>query len=58
MENTLLITRPWNTRKACPDFTRLRDAVLRQGRSDRVPFLELFADFEIIEAVLGRRWKN
>jgi len=53
MENTLLIP-GLEHKKACPDFTRLRDAVLRQGCSDRLPFLELFADFEIIEAVLGR----
>ncbi len=43
-------------RKARPDFTRLRDAVMRQGRSDRLPFLELFADREIMEAVIGRPW--
>jgi len=44
--------------KASPDFSRLRDAMLRQGRSDRLPFLELFADQEIVEAVIGRPWAN
>lgn len=36
-----------------PDFERLRKVVLRQGLPDRVPFVELFADREIMEAVLG-----
>ena len=43
---------------AKPDFTRLRDAVLRTGKSDRLPFLELFADAEIKQAVLGRQATN
>lgn len=55
MENTLLIPGLTN-RIASPDFTRLRDAVLRQGRSDRLPFMELFADREIVEAIIGRPW--
>ena len=53
MENSLLIPGLEN-QKASPDFSRLRDAILRQGRSDRLPFLELFADTEIMEAVIGR----
>ncbi len=57
MENTLLIP-GLETEKAEPDFTRLRDAMLRTGRSDRLPFLELFADLEIVEAVLGRPWQT
>lgn len=37
-----------------PDFEgRLLKVLLRQGEPDRVPFIELFADTEIIEAVLG-----
>ena len=37
-----------------PDFEgRLLKVLLRQGEPDRVPFIELFADSEIIEAVLG-----
>ena len=55
MENALLIP-GLEDQKASPDFTRLRDAVLRTGRSDRLPFLELFADGEIVVAVLGRPW--
>jgi uroporphyrinogen decarboxylase len=39
--------------KSNPDFNRLKKAVLRQGEPDRVPFIELFADLEIVEAVLG-----
>jgi uroporphyrinogen decarboxylase len=34
-----------------PDFSRLRRALLRQGEPDRVPFYELFADQEIVNAV-------
>ncbi|MCX7918841.1 MAG: uroporphyrinogen-III decarboxylase-like protein [bacterium] len=36
-----------------PDFNRLKKAVFRQGEPDRVPFIELFADIEIIETILG-----
>jgi len=36
-----------------PDFERLRKVLLRQGEPDRVPFVELFADREIMEAVIG-----
>jgi uroporphyrinogen decarboxylase len=36
-----------------PDFNRLRKVFLRQGVPDRLPFIELFADHEIMEAVLG-----
>ena len=57
MRDTLLIP-GLESEKAEPDFTRLRDAVLRAGRSDRLPFLELFADVEIVEAVLGRPWRT
>ena len=37
-----------------PDFNRLRKVLLRQGEPDVVPFYELFADGEIMEAVLGK----
>jgi uroporphyrinogen decarboxylase len=37
----------------CPDFRRLQQVLLRQGEPDRVPFIELFADREIMEAVIG-----
>ncbi|HEY3324782.1 MAG TPA: uroporphyrinogen decarboxylase family protein [Planctomycetota bacterium] len=37
-----------------PDFTRFRKVLMRQGEPDRVPFYELFADVEIMSAVLGR----
>ena len=36
-----------------PDFGRLRQVLLRQGEPDRVPFIELFADAEIMAAVIG-----
>ena len=36
-----------------PDFDRLLKVFLRKGLPDRVPFIELFADMEIISAVLG-----
>ncbi len=53
--HTLLIPGLENE-KPQPDFSRLRDAILRTGRADRLPFLELFADVEIVEACLGRPW--
>lgn len=34
-----------------PDFSRLRQALLLQGEPDRVPFYELFADWEIMVKV-------
>ena len=34
-----------------PDFNRLKKVLLREGEPDRVPFYELFADREIIQAV-------
>jgi len=37
-----------------PDFNRLRKVLLRLGEPDRVPFYELFADAEIIQAVTGK----
>lgn len=51
MEHTLLIP-GLEDQKASPDFSRLRDAIVRQGRSDRCPFLELFADAEIVRRLL------
>ena len=36
-----------------PDFERLRKVLLRQGEPDHVPFVELFADREIIETIIG-----
>lgn len=52
--NDHLLIKGLEHEKASPDFARLRDAILREGRSDRLPFLELFADIEIKEAILGR----
>lgn len=57
MDNHLLIP-GLEHEKASPDFSRLRDAILREGRSDRLPFLELFADLEVVEAIIGRPWKS
>ena len=42
------------TFKPEPRFDRLLKVLLRQGEPDRIPFLELFADPEIIEAVLEK----
>jgi len=39
-------------RKPDPDFGRLLKALRREGEPDRVPFIELLVDREIIEAVL------
>jgi uroporphyrinogen decarboxylase len=41
------------TWKPDPDYTRLMKALRRQGQADWVPFLELFADPEIVGAFLG-----
>jgi len=41
---------PW---KPKPDYTRLLKALRRQGDPHYVPFLELFADPEMIAAILG-----
>lgn len=37
--------------KPDPDFSRLKKALLREGEPDRVPFYELFADPEVVNAV-------
>jgi uroporphyrinogen decarboxylase len=47
------VTPLWPDRQ--PDFERLRRVLLRQELPDRVPFIELFADVEIIAAVLGEQ---
>ncbi len=36
-----------------PDFERLLKVLWRQGEPDRVPFIELFADPEVMSAVVG-----
>lgn len=36
-----------------PDFNNLRKALTRQGEPERLPLIELFADREIMEAVIG-----
>lgn len=38
-----------------PDFNRLRKILLRQGEPDRLPIVELFADREIMEAIIGEK---
>lgn len=38
-----------------PDFTRLRKVLTRDGEPDYLPFYELFADAEIMQAVLGKK---
>ena len=37
-----------------PDFNRLKKVLLRTGEPDILPFYEIFADGEIIEAVTGK----
>jgi len=41
-----------------PDFTRLEKVLTRQGEPDCVPFYELFADNEIMEAILQKPLTN
>lgn len=41
-----------------PDFNEFRKVLLRQGEPSRVPFYELFADPEIMAAVLGHPVRN
>jgi uroporphyrinogen decarboxylase len=38
-----------------PDFEQFRRAVMRDGKPDYVPFYELFANVEIMEAILGTK---
>ncbi|NLE46157.1 MAG: hypothetical protein GX620_15670, partial [Chloroflexi bacterium] len=38
-----------------PDFGRLLSVLRREGEPDRVPFIELFADIEVMPAVLDER---
>ena len=40
--------------KPDPNFDRLLTVLRREGEPDRIPFLELFADIEIMEAVLDK----
>ena len=42
-----------NLSKPDPDFARLLTVLRRQGEPDRVPFIELFADVEVMSAVVG-----
>jgi uroporphyrinogen decarboxylase len=39
--------------KPDPDFGRLLTVLRRQGEPDRVPFIELFADVEVMSSVVG-----
>jgi uroporphyrinogen decarboxylase len=39
--------------KLDPNFERLRTVLLRHGEPDRVPFIELFADPQVMSAVVG-----
>ena len=41
--------------KPSPDFEQFRKAVMRDGKPDYVPFYELFANVEIMEAILGKK---
>ncbi len=49
----------WNAyRQPDPDFERLRQALLRQGVSDRLPLFEVRIDDEILSAILGEHVQN
>lgn len=49
----------WNAyRQPDPDFGRLRQALLRQGVSDRLPLFEVRIDDEMLSAILGERVQN
>ena len=41
--------------KPRPDFEQFRRAVMRDGKPDYVPFYELFANVEIMEAILDKK---
>lgn len=41
-----------------PNFERFRKVLMLEGEPDRVPFYELFADQEIMTAILGRPVRN
>lgn len=41
--------------KPDPDFTRLRKVLLRQGEPDRLPFIEVYINIPVMEAILGRK---
>lgn len=43
-----------DTFKPDPNFGRLLTVLRREGEPDRVPFLELFADLQIMESVLNK----
>jgi uroporphyrinogen decarboxylase len=38
-----------------PDFERLRKVLLLQGEPDRIPFVEVYINVPVMEAILGRR---
>lgn len=38
------------SRKPSPDYERVLTAITRSGVPDRVPFMELFADYEVVQA--------
>ena len=50
------LSRPQFRVKRRPDFDNLRRTLLRQGPAGPVPFIELFADPGMIEAVLGEKF--
>ena len=49
------ILRKIRQEKPEPDAERLRRVLSRSGTPDRVPFMELFADGEVMAAILGKR---
>jgi len=42
--------------KPAPDFELLKKVLLRQGEPERLPFIELLCDFEMMEAFLGEKY--
>ena len=43
--------------KSEPDVDRLYTALSRKGTPDRVPFMGLFADGEVMAAILGEAFR-
>jgi len=44
--------------KPQPDFQKMRKVLLRQGIPDRIPFVELYLDVPVMEALLGEKFPD
>ena len=38
-----------------PNFERMNQVLLLDGEPDRIPFYDLFADLEVMEAIVGKK---